>query len=117
MIPEDGSSPVDGLFEKVTFPVRCKKEYSCRTGAEIIPAGMKSRYKVFEIHMTELPFFEDLIQGQCEQKLRAGEEIQGAMLDKQGLQSPSEVSEISPKWNGKPLKGCKPKSDLVKCII
>ena len=110
MIPEDGASPVDGLFEKGAFKVRCKneKEHSCRTGAEIIPAGMKSSYKVFEINTTELPFFEDLIKGQCEQKLRAGEEIQGAVLEKQGLQSPSEISEIFPKWNGKPLKGCKP---------
>lgn len=47
-IPDEGASPVDSLFEKVTFKERCKseKEHSHKTGAESIPAGMKTRYSL-----------------------------------------------------------------------
>lgn len=37
-----------------------------------------------------------------------------ALMEKWGLQSPNVISEIYPECNEKSLKGCKPKSDLMK---
>lgn len=59
-----------------------------------------------------MSLFDDVLQSQCESELGAGEEVQGVLLEEQGLKSSSETSEIFPQSDEKPLKGGQPNSDM-----
>lgn len=59
-----------------------------------------------------MSLFEDVLQSQCDSELGAGEEVRGVLLEKQGLKSSRETSEIFPQSDEKPLKGGQPNSDM-----
>ena len=75
-------------------------------------AGVKSRYRVPET-LKNIPYLRADKRPMC---IVAGgmEGCAGPVPEKWGLESPHEISEMYPKYNEKPLKGCKPNSDLMK---